>query len=523
MKRSVLTEIVGDASQLQLDAARKARRDRCEHDFFLFCRTYFPHYFGSEPAEYHTILMDVVSSGELSQANIDRLKALIKEKYWGYMQPTEHVAGIIDVEPRGFSKTTRFSLAFPIWVTFYKKRHFPILFGSSQRQAQENLEAIKDEIDQNEVLYQDFGNMRGKIWKADKITLANGTAIVARGAGASTRGIKHGPNRPDVAICDDIMTDEIAASKVQRDKRYRWFKRVVLPLGKDILPILINTIFHEDDIVCKLLKELSDGQLKEWVGFRFAARERGEEDAPSMWPSAWPEWKLRKKQEEMGSAAWSTEMMNEPLSSEDAIIKKFHYYEMVEIDHLMPTMKKFGGIDPATGAHDKCAFDTLGDPATGILYVLDTWGERLGEQGFLDRIIATYQLWQHLSIGFEDVAFQGIYKDNLMEKAAQLHVWLPIRGRKTGGLSKVQRVKEMAPAIEAGFVRFRADQKELMEQLSMFTPDGPKSAFDDEADALWYAFKEAQEGRSHGSQAAATTHSIANRVMHSMLQRFNKR
>jgi hypothetical protein len=214
--------------------------------------------------------------------------------------------------------------------------------------------------------------------------------------------------------------------------------------------------------------------------------------------------------------------MNEPLSSEDAIIKKFHYYEMAEIDHLTPIMKNYGGIDPSTGAHDKCAFDTLGDPLTGILYVRESWGERLGEQAFLDRIIATYLLWKHISIGFEDVAFQGIYKNNLMEKAAQLHVWLPIWGHKKGGLSKVQCVKEMAPAIEAGFIRFRRDQTELVEQLSMVTPDGPKSAHDDEMDALWIAWKMAQKDHNHGSQAAATTHSVANRMLHTMLERFKR-
>lgn len=497
MSGSIVAELVGDKAAIGKDAERKARRDSCEGDFFRFCQTYFPHYFGAEPAPYHRIIMDIVSSGKLTEEQIGKLKPLIKKKYHHYMVPTDEVAGIIDVEPRGFSKSTRFSLAFPIWVTFYKKRRFPILFGSSQAMANENLESIKDELEQNERLFEDFGDMKGKVWKANKITLANGLAIVARGAGSSTRGIKNGPDRPDIAICDDIMTDEIAASKKGRDKRYRWFKRVVLPLGKDIFPVLINTIFHEDDIVCRLLKELTDGLLKGWVAFRFAARERGEDDGPSMWPAYWTEKKLRKKQEELGSAAWSTEMMNEPLSSEDSIIKKFHYYEMHEIN--VAACKKYGGIDPATGAHDKCAFDTLGDPDTGILYVFDSWGERLAEAGFLEKIINTFLVWRHCAIGFEDVAFQGIYKNNLMEKAAAVKVWLPINGRKTGGLSKVQRVKEMAPLIEAGFIRFRADQKELVEQLSMFTPDGPKSSYDDEADALWYAFKEAQDSRSGGT------------------------
>lgn len=517
MSRTLVADLVGSTEDAHRATEARRRKDSCERDFGLFCRTYFPHYFGSDPAPYHPIIMDIVSSSCLTKEQVDALKPMIKDKYHGLMMPSGKLAGIVDVEPRGFSKSTRFSLAFPIWITFYKKFRFPILFAAAQRMAEDNLESIKDEIEQNELLADDFGDMKGKIWKKDKITLANGTAIVARGAGASTRGIKNGPNRPDVAICDDIMTDVAAESKRQRDKLYRWFKRVVLPLGKDIFPVLINTIFHEDDIVCRLLKEIENGQLKGWVGFRFAARIPA---GTSLWPAYWTEEKLFKKQDEVGSAAWSTEYMNEPLSSEDAIIKKFHTYDLADISFVGKA--RYGGIDPATGAHDKCAFDTIVDGNDGVLYVADSWGERLSETPFLEKIMDTFSVWKHSSIGFEDVAFQGIYKNNLMEKAAARKVWLPIVGRKTGGLSKVARVREMAPLIEAGFIRFRSDQKELIEQLSMMTPDGPKSAFDDEADALWYAFKEAQEGRSGNAPIAVATARLNTAVRNTAKSIINK-
>ncbi len=483
----LLQELVGSGEERLKTQASQRRKDECEKDFELFCKTYLPHYFGSEGAPYHPVIMEIVSNGTLTARQIATLKPMIKKKYHGYMQSSSELAGIVDVEPRGFSKSTRFSLAFPLWITLYKKRNFPILFAASQTLAESNLESISDEIEQNELIFEDFGDVKGSIWTKKKITLKNGTAIMAFGAGSAVRGARNGPHRPDVAICDDIMTDVSADSKLQRDKLYRWFKRVVLPLGRDILPVLINTIFHEDDIVCRLLKEIEEGQLKGWVGFRFAARTPS---GQSLWPAYWTEEKLQKKQDELGSAAWSTEMMNEPLSSEDSIIKSFTYYSRSELN--LSGCKMYGGIDPATGAHDKCAFATVASNGDGVLYVVDSWGERLAEPAFLEKIIATFSIFSHIAIGFEAIAFQGIYKDNLMEKAAQRNVWLPINGRKTGGLSKVERVRKMAPLIEAGFIRFRKDQKELVEQLSMFTPDGPKSAYDDEADALWYAFEEAQ-------------------------------
>lgn len=503
---TITEELIAGAQETAQIQEGKERRIACENDFYTFCTTYFPHYFGSEPAPYQRIIMDVVSKGTLSENHIQDLKPYIKENYHKYMHSTQTLSGIIDAEPRGFGKSTRFSLAFPLWLTIFKKKQFPILFASSQTLAEENLANIKEEIEDNELLFEDFGELKGAIWKANKITLSNGTAIAARGAGTSVRGVKHKEVRPDAAICDDIMTDDIAATKAQRDKRYRWFKRVVLPLGRDILPVLINTIFHEDDIICRLFKELEEGKLKGWVGFRFAART---ESGESLWPSYWTDEALQKKQDELGSSAWATEMMNEPLSAEDAIIQKFHFYELERLP--LETSRRFGGIDPATGVHDKCAFCTLVSADDGVLYVADSWAERLTETPFLERLIATFLLWRHSRIGFEDVAFQGIYKNNLVEKAAQQKVWLPITGRKTGGLSKSARIKEMAPLIEAGFIRFRQDQKELVEQLSLMTADGPRSAYDDDEDALWYAFKEAQEEKNTSAPVAAATNKVNNR------------
>jgi predicted phage terminase large subunit-like protein len=489
--RGVLAELAGRAGEIAAAESRAARRKSCEGDFFRFCSTYLPHYFSAEPAPYHRIMMDVASDMRLGEGQIEALRPLLKERWRPLMRASGRLSGIVDVEPRGFSKSTRFSLAYPLWAALYGKRRFLVLFASSQALAEERLGAIKVEIEENERLAEDFGETRGGVWKSDRIALSNGAAMAARGALSSVRGVRNGPDRPDVAICDDVMTDAAASSPSQREKLYRWFKRVVLPLGKDMFPIVINTVFHEDDLACRLLGEIEDGRLKGWAGFRFAALAP---DGASLWPSYWSAGRLERKREEMGGAAWSTEMMCEPLSSEDAIIKTFHYYDLKDVS--FEGRRRYGGIDPSAGSRDKCAFCTLVDGGGGVLYVADTWGERLSEGPFLERIIGTFAAWGHCAVGFEDVAFQGIYKRSLMEKAAARGAWLPMRGRKTGGLSKQERAREMAPLIEGGFIRFRRDQRELVGQLSMFTADGPKSAYDDEADALWIAFKEAQAAGS---------------------------
>jgi hypothetical protein len=60
----------------------------------------------------------------------------------------------------------------------------------------------------------------------------------------------------------------------------------------------------------------------------------------------------------------------------------------------------------------------------------------LSETSFLEKIIAPFAVWKHNNISVEDIAFQDIYKNNLMEKATLRKICPPIADRKTSGISK---------------------------------------------------------------------------------------
>jgi predicted phage terminase large subunit-like protein len=503
---SVLSELLGSFQDRAADGERAAR---AKTDFAFFCRRYLADYFYDPPAEYQTPLYDVANSQSLSDETAARLAPFVAEKYRPLFRPAKRLAGVMFVEPREHGKTVRWSFAYPLWLLLTGRKKYILLIGASDAAAAENLGNIKLELEENERLIEDFGDQKGALWRTNRLELACGSCVQSKGSGMSMRGTRFRQYRPDFIVLDDILKDEAADSPAQRDKIYRRLKRAVFNLGKSAFIVWVNTIFHNDDPISRLMKETAAGTLKRCAAVRLSCFCP---DGMPLWAEHWSAERLEEKRSQLGSAIFSTEFLNEPISSEDAVIKTFHYYALK--DAPFEDRKRYGGIDPATGVHDKCAFCTLVDGDDGVLYVGDSWGERLAETPFLEKIIATFAVWKHCSIGFEDVAFQGIYKDNLMEKAAARKVWLPISGRKTGGLSKQERVREMAPLIEAGFIRFREDQKELVEQLAIFTPDGPKSAYDDEADALWYAFKEAQRRKADGAPVIAASR-IITRLAHS--------
>ena len=480
----ILTELVGEDSKELLE--KKERLAKAENDFFYFCKTYLPHYFSAEPAPYHKTLIDIANTQSLTQKHIEEIKSLIKEQYHSYLIPSERIKAIVDIEPRGFSKSTRWALAFPLWRILFKKNNFICIFCATQDMANRALQSIKDELKGNEYIFDDFGAMEGGIWKSDFITLKNDTAIKGFGAGAAVRGVKFRQHRPDLIICDDILKDDAARTFNQRNKIYQWFLRAVMPLGQDVFTIIINTIFHSDDVPSRLLKRIASGELTNWIGLRFAAFTPV---GTSLWPAYWTNEKLNTKKREIGSAAFSTEYMNEPLSDEERIFKPewFTRYTHADINSLRIYM----GVDPSAGKHDEFAIFILGIAESGELYELDEWAQCCSVDTAVNKLIEKSVIYKPVLIGFEEVGFQSIYKKHIMESAANKGVYLPITGLSTRGVGK-ERILSLSPLIENGFFKWKENHNKTIDQLVMY----PKSEFDDLQDACYYAWEVSQNTAS---------------------------
>ncbi len=468
------------------DPEREERVKRASEDFWFFCYYYLPHYFSSQPAEYHKLLVEIINTEKVTHQQIERLKTFINSKYHNLLKPIPKLEGLVDVEPREHAKSTRMSLAYPLWRILTEKSRFILLMSASQEMANLFLENIKAELEENERLIEDFGEQKGEKWKSDFIVLKNGGAIVSKGAGSSMRGIRYRQHRPDLVIADDIMKDDLANSPTQRDKLYRWFKRVVMALGKDAFIVVVNTIFHNDDLPSRLLKEIEEGSLPGWLGLRFSAiLENGE----PLWKERWSLKDLEKKKLALGSVHFSTEYLNEPLSDEDMVFNPdwFIYYKPKKIEEKLAKGKLeiIMAVDPATGKStgDYSAIVTVGkDIETGILYVLDAFGEKISDLKLIDKIIEKYLAFKPRRIIFEEVVFQEIYKNQVMREASKRGVHLPIKGIKPK-VSKELRIQKLSPLVENGLLRFKENQKLLIEQLIEF----PKGAHDDLPDALAFA------------------------------------
>jgi len=469
-----------DKLTIRRNENRTKRIEKARKDFWSFASYYLHDFFGKDPAPYQKVLIDIINKERVDKNHIETLKKEIHSKYHRLLHPIPKLKGIVDVEPREHGKSTRMSFAYPLWRVLTGRSKFVVIIAASQRLANKILRDIKYELVDNERILEDFGEQKGDVWSADFIELKNGSAIMASGAGASIRGARHRQHRPDLVICDDILKDDSSRSPIQRENLYDWFKRTVLPLGKEALTVVVNTIFHHDDLPSRLLKEIEQRTLKGWLGLRFSAIK---EDGSPLWESYWSKKDLEEKKLVLGSAKFATEYMNEPVADDEAVFKPewIKYYTDAELPPRS-RLEVAMGVDPATGkTHgDYSAYVVVGkDKETGKIYVLEAYGKKVSPERFAQEVISAYKRWEPKVIIFEEIAFQEIYKKMIMEKASKNGVHLPIKGIKHR-LSKAERIYRLAPLIENGFLLFKESQSLLVDQLLMF----PKGDHDDLPDAL---------------------------------------
>ena len=492
----LIKELAGkDRSVLE----KQQRIKQAEADFGFFCRYYLSDYFYEDAAEYQKVLYEVANTRSLSADLAGRIKPFVREKYRNLLRPAKKLSGAMFIEPREHGKTVRWSFAYVLWCVLTKRARYVLLIGASGDAAGENLGNIKTEIEENERILEDYGELKGDKWTDRRLELANGTCIQSKGSGASMRGTRFRQYRPDLIVIDDVLKDEAVNSPTQRGKIHRWLKRVVFNLGKSAFIIWVNTVFHNDDPISRLCRELESGDLVNWIAVRLSCIC---EDGNPLWPEYWDLQTLLDKKKTIGVAAFSTEYMNEPLADEERIIQlewidTFRYAELPPRDRL----QFFLGVDPATGAHDGTAeVPVARDKETGIIYVLPCFSQACSEQQTLAEMETLYRMWHFAAIGWENVVFSGVYGKYIQKLGIEKGLYFPIQLIGVGSTPKEMRIRSYSMLVQNGFIRFPVKGCEnIITQLTEF----PMGAFDDLCDGLYLAIKAAEKGSS-GCFAGAT-------------------
>jgi hypothetical protein len=279
--------IVESVSPFKKDTPKKQRKrkERAKYDLLYFCATYLPHYFTVEFGEFHEEWEELIEIRDES---------------------------VFVAAPREHAKSTFFTLGVPIRNVCYTLRRFQLIISDTNDQATGFTLPMRLEFEENPRIKHDFGDFKGRVWKANDFTTSNGVRTLARGRGEKVRGLKNRQYRPDFAVVDDFENDENVENPKLVKKGKRWLTRAVIgSMGAGYTFLMIGNLFHPKSVLSRFIAEKDEEGKPLYVSRIYRAWiDYGKPEQRPLWPALWPAERLEKKRRQMSTVDFNAEMMN---------------------------------------------------------------------------------------------------------------------------------------------------------------------------------------------------------------------
>jgi len=480
-------------------------------DLGYFGRAYLPHYFIRESPEFHEKLDGIWTQGVMkgkdptvSKKEISRDKGCRRA-----------IAA-----PRGHAKSTNFTFKDTLHATLYEYKHYLIILSDSTEQAEGFLTDIKKELEENPHILEDFGNLKGDVWKAGIILTSTDIKIDAIGSGKKIRGRRHRNWRPDLIVLDDIENDENVNTPEQRKKLESWFYKAVSKAGDTYTDIVyIGTILHYDSLLSKVLKNPEYHSVKYRGVISFADRqdlwdaweviyinlenvsrqedareffEANQEDMNQgtevLWESKLSYYDLMIIKISEGQASFNSEIQNDPVDPDSCAFNKewFDFYDESALNFSDLDFVFIGSNDPSLGKNGKSDTSSIIALAknlrTGYMYIVEASIEKRKPDAIIDDAIEMSKRLKRdfrkpfYRFGVETVQFQYYFKDVMVKKSLEDGVYLPIE-EINSVQNKNVRIESLQPFIKNKYLKFNPKHKMLLQQFEEYpmgrNDDGP--------------------------------------------------
>lgn len=501
------------------------RRALAAMDLAYFGRAYLPHYFSRPSPQFHAELDTLWREGVLKGVVPIGDDAKLVDAQDGCRRAT--------AAPRGHAKSTNLTFKGSLHAALYRYKRYIIILSDTSDQANGFLSAIKDELEDNGAIREDFGDLTGGVWRENVIITSHGVRIDAIGAGQKIRGRKHKNWRPDLMVLDDIENDENVRTVEQRKKLENWFYKAVSKAGDTYTDIVyIGTLLHYDSLLAKVLKNPAYRSVKykavqsfstsplwetwesiytdlgndgrELEAKSFFERNRAEMLAGTkvLWEEKLSYYDLMVTRVSEGEASFNSELQNEPVNPDDCLFNEewFDYYNPEDMDFSSADFRFYGFVDPSLGKNRRADYSAILTGAlevpTGYLYILDADIARRHPDAIISDVLQKADWIQrtygkrYVKFGVETVQFQWFLKEQLAKSSARARIYLPIEEVPQSS-DKVLRIQTLQPDIKNKYIKFSRRHKLLLEQLQYF----PMADHDDGPDALEGLRTIAQGGR----------------------------
>lgn len=461
---------------------------------------YFPRYFTLPPSQMHL--------------------SLIRSLQWRHETRAVNEAVIA---PRGGAKTTWVSKVYPLFCVCHRLEQYILLVSDSSDQAEDILESIRYELEENERLRADYPEAcgKGERWTRDVIVTSNGVKIKAVGTRKKVRGRSHRSERPSLIIVDDLENDDDVQSENLRGRVWNWFRRALLPAGSPRTNVLfVGTALHPDDCLQKikigkdvagwrissfsalpkepLRQDLWDKWRTIFTNLSLTSEQRGiearqfyeankaemDEGAELLWPEREPLYDLMVLRETWGETAFQAEKQGNAAAAGATEFASDLFEGGIWFDVWPDLTLKAMALDPSKGRSEKNDYSAIvwgGLGTDGNIYV-DADLERRDASKVVADGIRHYREFLPHAFGLETIMFLQLFANLFEMEARRLGILLPIT-QINPHEDKVVRIRQLTPYLTGRRFRFRAGSRGaemLVDQLKWF----PTGKHDDGPDAL---------------------------------------
>ncbi|KKQ41687.1 MAG: hypothetical protein UX15_C0004G0008 [Parcubacteria group bacterium GW2011_GWA1_45_7] len=163
---------------------------------------------------------------------------------------------------RESGKSTILNTANILWSILGKpEKKFVLIVSKTQEQAKSHFANIKAELENNELLKEDFGPFTENADDLKKLSLElvyHGSKIMSVTREQSIRGLKYGRHRPDLIIMDDI--EDSSTNSIESEMLYKRLKDEILPLGSERTHIIVlGNFLSRSSLLMQLKNDIQHG------------------------------------------------------------------------------------------------------------------------------------------------------------------------------------------------------------------------------------------------------------------------
>ena len=410
---------------------------------------------------------------------------------------------VVNLMFRGSGKTSIFAEYLFLYLALFRKLphlgevDFAIFVGDSMENGAKNLRKnIEHRYENSEFLNQylpevKFTDSMIEFTNLDKEKFS----VKLFGATTGLRGVKMYGKRPNLAIMDDLISEEVSTSKTLMDFIKRTvYAGITYAMDPNNFKIIFNgTPFNKDDVI---VSAVESGQ---WNVNVFPVCEYfpcDKKDFKGAWEDRFP-YEVIKQKYDMAVGTGSPqsfyqEMMLRISIAEEKLVQdsEIRWYSRKELLGLKSNFNWYITTDFATSAKEKADWSVISVWAynnNGDWFWVDGICEKQTMDKNIDSLFRLVQEYSPISVGIEITGQQGAFIQWLQKEMMTRNIWFNFAGSgktNTPGIrpvaDKLVRFNLMVPLFKAGKMYFPEEMKssrimgEFMNEISLATRNGIK-------------------------------------------------